>query len=82
MSERAKGAQRQALPSLAAIDSMRHLSTSEDIVAAVAFAARAAHSDRTAYRFVTLLVVRDELTDRSAWADTLRDLMELEKSNT
>lgn len=64
--------------SLTAIDSMRHLTTSEDIVAAVAFAARAGHTNRTAYRFVTALVMRDVLTDPAQWGDLLRQVMDLE----
>jgi hypothetical protein len=63
---------------LTSIDSMRHLTVGEDIVAAVAFAARAGHSNRTAYRFVTALVMQDALTDPARWGDLLRMVMDLE----
>jgi hypothetical protein len=63
---------------LTSIDSMRHLTTSEDIVAAVAFAARAGHSNRTTYRFVTALSMRGALTDPTRWGDLLRMVMDLE----
>lgn len=65
---------------LAAIDNTRHLVTSEDIVKAVAFAARAAHSDRTSYRFVTALVMTDMLTERSYWPVVLRAVRQLEEA--
>lgn len=64
--------------SLAAIDGMRHLATSEDVVAAVAFAARAGHDNRTAYRFVTALTMVDALKDRDRWGGILKAVMDLE----
>lgn len=64
--------------SLAAIDGMRHLATSEEIVSAVAFAARAGHGNRTAYRFVTVLVMENALTAPARWGELLRMVMELE----
>lgn len=63
---------------LPAIDCMRHLSTSWDIVRAVAFAARAGHSDRTAYRFVTALVMIGKLEWPQYWPEILKAVMELE----
>lgn len=63
---------------LTAIDGMRHLTASEDVVAAVAFAARAGHSTRTAYRFVTALVMTDALKNPTRWGDILKLVMDLE----
>lgn len=64
---------------LAAIDGMRHLVTSERVVGAAAFAARAGYDDVMAYRFVTALVMTNNL-DRPGWRWelTLRTLAELE----
>ncbi|MFE0472697.1 hypothetical protein ACFW2V_13880 [Streptomyces sp. NPDC058947] len=67
---------------LTAIDSMRHLTTSEDIVAAVAFAVRAGHTNRTAYRFVTVLAMQNALTNPTRWGDLLRMVMDLESRDT
>ena len=64
---------------LASIDNHRHLTTSEDIVKAVAFAARAGHTDRTAYRFVVALGMTSSLSPRRWWAATLDKVMQLEK---
>lgn len=64
---------------LGMIDNQRHLTTSIDIVQAVGFAVRAGHSDRTAYRFVTALVMLDRLQPRRWWAATLNTVMQLEK---
>lgn len=66
---------------LAAIDGMRHLAVSEDIVAAAAFAAQAAHSTRTAYRFVTALVMADALKSPTRWGDLLKLVMDLEAAD-
>lgn len=63
---------------LAAIDSARHLAVSEDIVGAVAFAARAAHSNQTAGRFVTALVMKDALQAPVRWGAILKQVMDLE----
>jgi hypothetical protein len=60
------------------IDAVCHLSASEPIVRASAFAARAAHSDTTAYRFVTALVMTGLLDHRSEWPAVLRMVHELE----
>jgi TPP-dependent pyruvate/acetoin dehydrogenase alpha subunit len=67
---------------LTSIDGMRHLVVgSEGIVAAIAFAARAGHSNRTAYRFVTVLVMQDALTSPARWGDLLRMVMDLESKD-
>jgi hypothetical protein len=64
--------------SLAAIDGMRHLTASEDIVAAVVFAAKNGHGTTTAYRFVTALVMTNTLTDIAQWRETLERVTDLE----
>lgn len=57
------------------IDAQRHLTTSEEIVAAVAFAVRNAWSDKGAYRFVTALIMTDTLTaDRREWYAVMRQI--------
>ncbi len=63
---------------LIGINSMRHLIISEDMVKAISFAARAAHSDSTVHRFVTALVMTDLLKDPFRWPYVLRTVMELE----
>ncbi len=63
---------------LASIDSMRHLTTSEEIVKAVAYAARYDNDDRTCYRFVTALGMTDNLTRQDAWFDILHEVNRLE----
>jgi hypothetical protein len=64
--------------SLTSIDGIRHTTTSESIVAAVVFAAKLGHSTRTAYRFVTALVMVNALDDISQWEDVLRQVVTLE----
>lgn len=64
------------------IDSVRHLTASEDVVNAVAYAARAGASDRTAYRFVTALVMTASLMDRPRWPGVLRAVKELEQGHS
>lgn len=60
------------------IDAQRHLITSQDVVAAVAFAVRNAWSDKGAYRFVTALVMTDKLTaDRREWYAVMRQIAKL-----
>lgn len=70
---------------LASIDGMRHLTVSEHIVKAVAFAVRAGHKDRTAYRFVTALVMTDALEEGEPgtrrWWDVLKAVMDLEQAD-
>lgn len=63
--------------SLTAIDGMRHLVTSEDIVAAVAFATSAGHNTQTAYRFVTAVVMVDALKSQDQWGGILKAVMDL-----
>lgn len=63
---------------LTSIDAMRHLATSQDMVTAVAFAARSGHDNTTCYRFVTALVMTDQLTNRFGWLDVLRRVKKLE----
>lgn len=65
---------------LNSIDNMRHLTVSEDIVAAVAFAVRAGHSNATAYRFVTTLVMTNTLQLPGVWPSALRVVMDLEEA--
>lgn len=64
------------------IDSVRHLTASEDVVNAVAYAARAGASDRTAYRFVTALVMTASLMDRPRWPGVLRAVADLERGHS
>lgn len=64
--------------SLTSIDSMRHLVVSEEIVAAVAFAARAGHGTRTCYRFVTAVSMKGALKNSSEWGGILKQVMDLE----
>ncbi len=64
---------------LTSIDSVRHLTTSEEVVKAVAFAVRVGHQNHTAYRFVTALVMTDNLADRTDWPKVLLRVMDLER---
>jgi len=64
--------------SLRSVDAMRHLVTSEDVVAAIAFAVRAGHSNVTAYRFVSALAMSDDLDYQPAWPRVLRKIIQLE----
>lgn len=59
------------------IDSERHLTTSEEIVAAVAYAARDGWSNTTAYRFVTALVMTDNLRNYVVWPVVIRQIKDL-----
>lgn len=63
---------------LTSIDGSRHLTISHDMVKAVAFAARAVHSDVTVHRFVTALVMTDLLKDPFRWPYVMRIIKELE----
>jgi len=65
--------------SIPAIDGMRHLVVSEDVVTAVAFAVSRDHDVRTAYRFVTALVMTDRLEDRRTWRPVLAWVKRLEQ---
>lgn len=63
---------------LEAIDGARHLGPSEDVVAAVRFAARAGHDTQTCYRFVSALVMTDALGKAAAWDGILARVVRLE----
>lgn len=65
---------------LSMIDGQRHLTASEDIVSAVAFAARLGWGDVTCYRFVTALVMTDSLQDSSKWRPVLRRIDNLKST--
>jgi hypothetical protein len=65
---------------LISIDGMRHLTTSEEVVRAVAFAVRAGHENHTAYRFVSAVAMLGALTDRSHWPAILLRVMDLERA--
>lgn len=63
---------------LTSIDQMRHLVTSEVIVQAAGFAARAGHSDRTVYRFIVALAMTSTLNQGVYWPRVLKRVMALE----
>jgi hypothetical protein len=67
------------------IDSHRHLTTSENIVSAVAFAVRLGHTDQTAYRFVSALGMLGSLDRRSedavAWPLVMSKVHRLVREN-
>lgn len=70
---------------LAGIDGIRHLITNEMLVKAVAFAVRntgrkvhTGRDDRTAYRFVTALVMTNTLEASTRWPKVLKTVMDLE----
>jgi hypothetical protein len=59
------------------IDALRHLYVNELLIKAVALAVRSGHTDRTAYRFATLMMTN--LVDYShRWTDVLKTITELE----
>lgn len=71
--------------SLDSIDSMRHLIVNPLIVKAVTFAVRNTgrevhtyRDDRTAYRFVTALVMTNTLEDGRQWPEVLETVTHLE----
>ena len=64
--------------SLISVDSMRHLAVSEEVVAAVTFAARAGHSNVTVYRFVSAVSMCGDLDYPLGWPTILRKITELE----
>ena len=64
--------------SLYAIDSHRPIVVSPEIVCAVAFAARLGWSERTTYRFVTAVVLTDNLRDRGLWPEIMRKVKNLQ----
>lgn len=59
------------------IGAQMHLTTSREIVKAVAWAARLGWADVTCQAFVTALVMTDTLTDRSQWPTTIRKIQDL-----
>lgn len=63
---------------LTSIDNHRHLTVSQDLVTAIAYAARSGCDDTTCYRFVTALVMTDSLTDHFKWLDVLKHTKRLE----
>lgn len=65
---------------LTGLDRMRHLVVSDQIVKAIAFAARAGHGNLTAHRFVTALTMTGDLTNpsRARWSKVLVQIMDLE----
>lgn len=63
---------------LTQIDGMRHLVVSEDVVEAVGLAIRAGYGSTTAYRFVTALVMLDQLNKRGRWGEILRAVRRME----
>jgi len=64
--------------SLIAIDGQRHLVTSENVVAAVAYAVRRGYGNVTAYRFVTALVMTDQLRGPlGQWPVVLKKIRDL-----
>lgn len=63
---------------LTSIDGHRHLTLSQDLVTAVAYAARSGYDDTTCYRFVSALVMTDKLFDHFAWLDVLKHIKRLE----
>lgn len=65
---------------LGMIDAQRHLTTSIDIVKAVAYAARGGCDDVRAYRFVTALVMTGLLHNTNWWPEVLGQVMHLETS--
>lgn len=75
--------------SLAGIDGMRHLVTSEHVIRAVAFAVRHSSSDllrdvivdRTAYRFVVAASMLDILDKPGEWLPVLDHILALERED-
>lgn len=63
---------------LLSIDTHRHLAVSQDLVTAIAFAARSGYDDTTCYRFVSALVMTNRLYDHFAWLDVLKYVKRLE----
>lgn len=64
--------------SLVAIDGLRNHAASEEIVAAVVFAAQNGYGAHTAHRFVSALVMTDTLRDPSQWTPVLRKIVNLQ----
>lgn len=67
---------------LTSIDGQRHLTTSEEIIHAAAFPIRLGHTVQTTYRFVTAVVMLDELRSQRAWPTILRRVLDLQTEGT
>lgn len=63
--------------SLIAIDQGTHQTTSEEIVRAVAWAARRGWGNYTAMRFVTALVMTDNLRHTEKWPEVMKKIDDL-----
>lgn len=63
--------------SLISIDGQTHLTTSEEIVRAVAWAARRGWGNYTAHRFVTALVMTDNLRHTNRWPEVMKKIDDL-----
>lgn len=65
---------------LTSIDNHRHLAISQDLVTAIAFGARSGYDDTFCYRFVSALVMTDQLFDRTrgGWLDVIKHIKRLE----
>ena len=61
--------------SLAAIDGQRHLTTSDEIVRAVAYAARRGYGNVSCYRFVTAVMMLEAPID--VWPQVLKKIDDL-----
>lgn len=62
---------------LVTVSQHMHLTTSREIVAAVAWAARLGWADTTCYAFVAALVMTDTLGDRSQWPVVMKKISDL-----
>ena len=62
---------------LTSVANQMHLTTSRDIVKAVAWAARLGWANTTCYAFVTALVMTDNLTTPSEWPYVIRKISDL-----
>lgn len=63
--------------SLTAIDAVAHTTLSEELVSAVGYAARRGYGNYTALRFVTALVITDNLRHTAQWSTILRKIEDL-----
>lgn len=63
--------------SLISIDGQAHLTTSEQVVSAAAWAARRGWGNYTALRFVTALVMTDTLRHTNKWPEVMKKINDL-----
>jgi len=63
---------------LSAVDVGKHAAVSEEVVTAVAFAAKMGYGPATCHRFVSALVVTNTLLDMIEWAAVLRKVRDLQ----